>query len=177
MGYDALRRIYPTKRGFILLSATETDLSRLNAIEGMEGIDRIPISERSTFLMTAFSKASAEAWAKVMQIADLGASVCENIEDIRRINSYEPDGSAGELRGSYSFTVHQAHPCGREVTQLDPYAVRTVSSAINYLAPAEKYGASTRAILGELQYDTTRIERMIASGTISESWSSEYLPS
>lgn len=45
------------------------------------------------------------------------------------------------------------------------------------ITPAEKYGASTRAVLRDLNYTDNEIDRLIASGTISESWSAEYLPS
>ncbi len=46
-----------------------------------------------------------------------------------------------------------------------------------FATPAEKYGASTRAVLRDLNYTDNEIDRLIASGTISETWSAEYLPS
>ncbi|MEM1365802.1 MAG: hypothetical protein AAGH82_08645, partial [Pseudomonadota bacterium] len=64
-----------------------------------------------------------------------------------------------------------------EVTQLDPYAVRTARGAVIAVSPAEKFGTSTRTILKELGYADQAVEAMLKSGGISESWSEEYLPS
>jgi crotonobetainyl-CoA:carnitine CoA-transferase CaiB-like acyl-CoA transferase len=63
------------------------------------------------------------------------------------------------------------------VTQLDPFAIRPAHGTVYALDPTEKFGKSTRAILGELGYGTDEIDRMIAKGAVSESWSREYLPS
>ena len=66
---------------------------------------------------------------------------------------------------------------GHVVTQLDPYAARPSRGRILALPHAEKYGASMRAILRELDYDEESIEAMLENGAISESWSRAYLPS
>ncbi|MEZ5830159.1 MAG: CoA transferase [Dongiaceae bacterium] len=176
-GHDALTRIYPTGNGFLMLAASERDVDRLSKVAGLEGLARIPAEKREEFLFGAFKAASAEEWTQRLQTADVGASTCDNIETIRRSNSHEPDGSPGITKGSYSFTVFRDHPSGHVVTQLDPYAVRTTCSRISYLAPAEKYGESTRSILAELQYGQQQIDQMVADGAISESWGREYLPS
>jgi crotonobetainyl-CoA:carnitine CoA-transferase CaiB-like acyl-CoA transferase len=54
--------------------------------------------------------------------------------------------------------------------------VRPSRGKIYALEPAEKYGASTRAILRDLGYADAEIDAMISSGLVSESWSREYLP-
>ena len=87
------------------------------------------------------------------------------------------DGTPGTEQGSYAFSIFEDHPSGHVVTQVDPYAVRSVRGRVGSLASAEKYGASTRSVLHELGYDDSRIDAMIESGAISETWSEQYLPS
>src|SRR5262249_4472276 len=112
-----------------------------------------------------------------LKAADIGAAICENIEEIRAATSRSADGAPGTELGSYSFSIYRDHPSGHAVVQLDPYAVRSAVGQVYALPPAEKYGASTRAILRELQYTDTQIDALVAAGAISESWSREYLPS
>jgi len=109
--------------------------------------------------------------------AGVGAAICENLEAIRAANS-RPDGTtAGTERGSYSFSVYRDHPSGHTVTQLDQYAIRPAHAKVYTLAPAEKYGTSSRAVLRSIGYTGAQIDTMIEAGAVSESWSREYLPS
>jgi hypothetical protein len=112
-----------------------------------------------------------------LRAADIGAAVCEYLDALRAENSREADGTPGTENGSYSFSIYSDHPSGHRITQLDPYAVRSVRGAVNAVRPAEKFGASTRSVLKELGYADQAIEAMLKSGGISESWSAEYLPS
>ncbi|SLN52569.1 CoA transferase [Roseisalinus antarcticus] len=177
-GYDDLVRFYYTaSNNFVLLSAEESDLPRLNTVEGLEGIIDVPADGRAAFLATAFGAARASDWAERLQAADIGATVCENIESIRAYNSRPADGTPGTDRGSYAFSVYEDHPSGHVITQLDPFAIRPAHGTIYALDPAEKFGTSTRPILEELGYDSVAIDRMIADGAVCESWSREYLPS
>jgi crotonobetainyl-CoA:carnitine CoA-transferase CaiB-like acyl-CoA transferase len=177
-GYDALTRFYRTKSGdFVLLSALETDADRLGHVAGLEGLSEIAKADRATFLAAAFLKASAPDWCKRLRAANIGAARCEDIETIRARDSRPADESPGIDQGSYSFSVYENHPSGHVVTQLDPYAVRPAWGKVYALKPAEKFGTSTRAILGKLGYDSAKIDAMVKAGVISESWSQEYLPS
>lgn len=137
----------------------------------------MPEEERAAFLATAFMAARAEDWAERLVAADIGATVCENIETIRSYNSRPADGSPGTGNGSYSFSVYEDHPSGHVITQLDPFAIRPAHGTIYALDPAEKFGTSTRIILKEVGYADDEIDDMISSGAVSESWSKEYLPS
>lgn len=176
-GYDALTRFYYTSSDrFVLLSAYESDIERLDRVEGLEGIALVPEDERNEFLARAFIQARATDWVERLHAEDIGAAVCENIDTIRAYNSRETDDMTGIDKGSYSFSVYPDHPSGHHVTQLDPYAVRPVRSTVSTVPVAEKYGASTRAVLGDLGYDSARIDAMIEEGAVSESWSREYLP-
>ncbi len=177
-GTGPLERFYYTASDrFILLSAYEADLPKLNVVEGLEGIIDVPEDERAAFLASAFMLARAEDWAERLVAADIGATVCENIEALRTYNSRPADGTPGTENGSYSFSVYEDHPSGHVITQLDPFAIRPQHGSIYALAPTEKFGASTRAILQELGYSGEQIDEMISSGAVSESWSREYLPS
>lgn len=177
-GYDDLVRFYYTASDrFLLLSAEEGDLPKLNAVEGLEGVIDVPKDGRAAFLATAFMSARASEWAERLQAADVGATVCENIEAIRAANSRPADGTPGTDRSSYAFSVYEDHPSGHVITQLDPFAIRPAYGTVYALDPTEKFGTSTRAILEELGYGTDEIDRMIAQGAVSESWSREYLPS
>jgi crotonobetainyl-CoA:carnitine CoA-transferase CaiB-like acyl-CoA transferase len=177
-GYDELSRFYYTaSEQFILLSAYETDLPRLNTVEGLEGIQETPKDERAAFLSSAFMTAGAEDWVERLHAADIGGAICENIEMLRAANSRPADGTPGTDRGSYSFSVYEDHPSGHVITQLDPFAIRPSRGTIYAPPPTEKFGHSTRAILGELGYAPEDIDRMVEKGAVSESWSKEYLPS
>ncbi|MFT7402581.1 MAG: crotonobetainyl-CoA:carnitine CoA-transferase CaiB-like acyl-CoA transferase [Hydrogenophaga sp.] len=177
VGYDALSRFYYTSSDrFVLLSAYEVDLPRLEQVEGLEGLSQVPKEERAAFLAQAFMNARAIDWVERLQAADIGAAICENIESIRVYNSRPADRKPGTDCGSYAFSVYADHPSGHKVTQLDPFAIRPQRSKIYALRPAEKYGASTRSVLKELGKTDQQIEDLLQAGVVSESWSAQYLP-
>jgi crotonobetainyl-CoA:carnitine CoA-transferase CaiB-like acyl-CoA transferase len=177
-GYDALTRFYSTASGiYVLLNAYERDLLRLDKVEGLEGIAQVPEEGRAAFLSQAFQEVPADEWVERLHAADIGVAICNNIDALRAENTRLTDGTPGTHNGSYSFSYYPNHPSGHEVTQLDPYAVRTAVSPINALQPTEKFGSSTRAILEELGYGHEAIKKLLLSGDISDSWSEEYLPS
>ncbi|WP_438987824.1 CoA transferase [Marivivens donghaensis] len=177
-GYDALSRFYYTASGeYLLLSTYEKDIGRLEAIEAFAGLSALPHEEREGFLAGVFANDTSAAWLEVLRANDIGAAVCDNIDALRAAYVRTPDGTPGIDRGSYSFSVYEDHPSGHTVTQLDPFAVRPTRSAVNMMDPAEKYGASTRSVLLELGYNETDIDVMLQNGSISETWSKEYLPS
>lgn len=177
-GYDALSRFYYTASDrYILLSSYESDLPRFRLVEGLEDLPDVATEDRAAFLSSAFQTQAAAEWVRRLRAADIGVAICENIDALRAKNSRETDGQPGTENGSYSFSTYPDHPSGHEVTQLDPYAVRSTRGKIFALSPAEKFGASTRAVLQDLGYGDQAIEIMIKSGDLSDSWSAEYLPS
>ncbi len=161
----------------MLLSAYETDLPRFEKVPGLEGFSQVPAQGRAAFLAHAFMNARAVDWVERLQAADIGAAICENIETIRAYNSRPADGTPGTTQGSYAFSVFADHPSGHAVTQLDPFAVRPRRGKIYALAPAEKYGASTRAVLQEIGLSEAEVQQLVETGVVSDSWSREYLPS
>jgi crotonobetainyl-CoA:carnitine CoA-transferase CaiB-like acyl-CoA transferase len=177
VGFDELSRFYYTSSDrFVLLSAYEPDVPRFDNVPGLEGFSQVPKEGRAAFLAQAFMNARAVDWVERLQAADIGAAICENIETIRAYNSRPFDGKPGTDQGSYAFSVFDDHPSGHAVTQLDPFAVRPQRGKVYALGPAQKYGASTRAVLQEIGYDADAITAMLASGAFSESWSRAYLP-
>ncbi|MBT8153881.1 CoA transferase [Epibacterium ulvae] len=177
-GYDDLSRFYWTASGtYILLSAYESDLARFREVDGLSDLPDIPVDERAAFLATAFQQHPATEWVTRLRAADIGVAICDNIDALRSENARPTDGTPGTDNGSYSFSTYADHPCGHEVTQLDPYGVRTTRGQVCALSPSEKFGASTRSVLKELGYVDQAIDAMIRSGGVSESWSAEYLPS
>lgn len=177
-GYDALTRFYSTASGiYVLLSAYERDLQRLDQVEGLEGIAQLPEEGRAAFLSQAFQMVPADDWVERLHRADIGVAICNNIDALRAENTRLADGTPGTDRGSYSFSHYPDHPSGHEITQLDPYAVRSKVGQIDALRPTEKFGTSTRVILEELGYGKEAITKLLESGEVSESWSKEYLPS
>ncbi|SHF62532.1 dimethylsulfoniopropionate cleavage enzyme DddD [Modicisalibacter ilicicola DSM 19980] len=177
-GFDDLARFYYTSSGsYVLLSAYESDVERIDKVAGLEGFAEVVKEGRAAFLANAFIGAEAGDWVNRLQKCGVAAAVCENLDTIRAYHSRPADGTPGTDRGSYSFSVYEDHPSGHVVTQLDPYAIRPVRGKIYALEPAQQYGASTREVLCELGYDEAAIDAMIESGAVSERWSREYLPS
>lgn len=177
-GYDALTRFYYTASGdYLLFSSNEHDVPSLDGLEDFKGIASLPKDERDAFLSGIFAKDTSQVWLAKLHAAGFGAAICDNIDALRSRYSREADGTNGIDRGSYSFSTYTDHPSGHAVTQLDPYAIRPSRSTIVSPTPAEKYGASTVKILGEVGYTPAEIDKLLADGVISESWSGEYLPS
>lgn len=176
-GHNALNRVYQTASGeWILLAASNDDLPRLSLVEGLPELAGLDDAGRVAAVTKAFGRTDAATWLTRLHAADIGAAMCNNMEALRAANARCCDNTPGTDRGSYAFSIFSDHPSGHVVTQLDPYAVRPVRGPVFALAPAEKYGASTRAILGGLGYSSTQIDDMIAVKAVSESWSREYLP-
>ena len=177
VGYDALSRFYYTSSDrFVLLSAYEADLERLEQVPGIEGISAVEPTERATFLAQAFMTARAADWVERLQAADVGAAICENIESIRAYNTREADGTPGTDQGSYAFSEYKDHPSGHVITQLDPFAIRPKRGKIYAVECAEKYGASSRNVLLAIGKTADEIDALVSAGIVSESWSTKYLP-
>lgn len=177
-GYDALTRFYYTASGdWLLLSAYESDVPALDATEPFQGLAALPLEERDAFLAGIFANDTAEHWIALLRAHDIAVAVCSNLDALRSNYTRVPDDTPGIDRGSYSFSVFGDHPSGHTVTQLDPLAIRPVRGRVILPKPAEKYGASTRAVLAEAGYTPDEVDALIASGAVTENWSAEYLPS
>ncbi|WP_220087628.1 CoA transferase [Pseudomonas fluorescens] len=177
-GFNPLSSLYETADGrTLMLNASDKDLARLNKVKGLEGLSDVPAQARGQHLKEVFAEGTAEVWISKLRAADVGAAVCQRMDEIRSSNSRPADGDSGIRKGSYSFSVFHDHPCGHVITQVDPYAIRPILGTIHAFPPPEKYGASTTSILRQLGYSNEQIDSMLATGAVSNSWSDEYLPS
>lgn len=177
-GLDELTHLYRTSTGkFLVLSALESDVPRLDSVAGLAGLSRLAKAERLAFMTHAFAQADEVQWLQRLRAVDVGVALCDNIESIRASSSRTADGLPGIANGSYAFSVFEDHPSGHVVTQLDPYAIRPSDAPICAPAPAEKYGTSTRQVLNDLGYSASEVQTLIDSGAVNDSWSKEYLPS
>jgi crotonobetainyl-CoA:carnitine CoA-transferase CaiB-like acyl-CoA transferase len=175
LGYSDLSRFYRTADGWLYLDADSADLGRLDAVQGLNGLSAA--DDHAVFLSAALAKVAGETWQRRLQEAGVAAAVPDNIDNLRNRYSRPADNYPGTDNGSYSFSVYADHPSGRCVTQLDPFAIRPRHAAIRSLSPAEKFGASTRSVLGELGYSESEVDALMTRSVISDSWSQEYLPS
>jgi crotonobetainyl-CoA:carnitine CoA-transferase CaiB-like acyl-CoA transferase len=178
-GYGPLESLYLTGDGrSVMLAATEDDVEAIVAIDGMSSIKNAEAADLSWALSSAFLTASADTWQDRFTQAGLGCVVCVDIDELRSEHAHLA-GSIPPRRSasSFSFSRFPDHPSGHEVTQLDPIGVRTSEAVDVPPAPAEKYGTSTRSVLRSLGFADGAIDAMVAQGSVSESWSEEYLPS
>lgn len=175
VGYSDLSRFYRTEDHWLYLDSNEAELERLERVDGLAGISTA--DDRAAFLSRALASETAATWQQRLYAADIAAVAPDNLDSLRQRYSRPADGRPGTDNGSYSFSVYADHPSGHCVTQLDPYAIRPRHAPIRALAPAEKFGASTRRVLQEFGYSQAQIDALIERNSISESWSEEYLPS
>lgn len=76
------------------------------------------------------------------------------------------------------FIRHDRHPSGRAVDLVAPNAIRPASYKVRVPGDAPAYGAHTRHLLEGAGFDEEEISRMLADGSVSETWTyqGEYLP-
>jgi crotonobetainyl-CoA:carnitine CoA-transferase CaiB-like acyl-CoA transferase len=177
MGSDALNHLYKTADHWIMLAAAEADLPRLARLPGLATLPALEDAARLALLTRSFATAPAADWLALLQGVDVGAALCGSLAAIRAETTRPADGTPGLGRDSYAFSRFADHPSGHGATLLDPCAVRPKLGRVLALQSAEKYGASTRAVLLGLGYAPAEIDALAARGIISESWSREYLPS
>ncbi|WP_226507508.1 CoA transferase [Pseudomonas sp. MWU16-30317] len=175
MGYSDLSRFYRTADGWIYLDASDVELNALESVQGLQGLHTA--TDYAQFLKAALITSEGETWQTRFQDAGIAAAVPDNIDSLRQRYSRPADNHPGTDNGSYSFSVYANHPSGRCVTQLDPFAIRPRHAVIRSLAPAEKFGASTRSVIAKLGYSDSQIDALMACRAVREGWSQEYLPS
>lgn len=173
-GFSSLSRFFRTADDWIYVDTDAGQLTVLNGVDGLQGIK--DAADPASFLAAALANASALTWQSKLQAANVAAAVPDNIDSLRLRYSRPADNRPGTDAGSYAFSIFENHPSGHRVTQLDPYAIRPEISAIRALHPAEKFGASTRKVLTQLGYDQAQIDEMVSNKAVSESWSTQYLP-
>jgi len=175
LGNHALSHFYQCADDWIFLDASHAELAVLSQVEGLVGIDKT--ADLSHFLQSVFKTDTAAIWATKLQSAGIAAAQPKSIVALRDQYSRLADGKVDLFSGSYAFSRHPNHPSGHCVTQIDHYAIRPTEAMIVAVAPAEKFGHSSRKILSELGYPQARIASMLERKIAAIGWSSEYLPS
>lgn len=174
-GFSALSRFFRAADHWLYVATNEKELDRLDGVAGLAGIRSA--TDPAAFLAVALATEPAEVWQTRLQAAQVAAAVPDNIDQLRSRYSRAADQQPGTDHGSYAFSIFADHPSGHRVTQLDPLAIRPQHAPIRALAPAEKFGTSTRQVLTEMGYSAAQIHTLLANKAVGESWSSEYLPS
>ncbi len=175
LGHDEMSRFYQTAEGWLFLDSHFDQTTALDRVPGLEGI--AAANNVGEFLKTAFLTAPAADWADRLHAADIAAAEPLSIETLRGMYSREGDGQVGTAMGSFAFSVHRDHPSGHCVTQIDHYAIRPSDSGIRAISLPERWGHSTREVLGSVGYDDLEIASMVERNVASLGWSREFLPS
>lgn len=175
LGHNALSHFYETSEGWIYIDSKESELTRLEQIEGFTGISSA--SNIGEFLRNVMKTAPAAYWARKLQAADIAVAVPMSIEALRAQYSREADGTVGIDKGSFAFSIHRNHPSGHCLTQIDHLAIRPSEASIQTVSLPERWGHSTREVLAEAGYDATQVNSMIERNIASLGWAKEFLPS
>jgi len=158
-GYGPLYRCYEASDGWFFLAAKPTQWTALSRGIGVDAPDQ---------LLQRFRNAPRQHWIDRLRALDVGAV------DIGSLAAWRA--RMGDADGSFQFCRYDAHPSGHVVELAAPNAIRPARARLAPLAPAEKYGASTRAVLAELGYGAADVENLLGVGAVAESWSRHYLP-
>ena len=169
-GEHAFYRCYRAEDGWFFLAAPSAIAER---IRGYELFSALPVDERQQeeWLSAVFAKEPIKFWHDYLKHEDVAVTRLATLGELRdRYMNSDPQ------QNTVTFRRDEAHPCGRGVSYIQPTAIRSESSTICRLTPNEKYGESTRRILGQLGYADGEIEEFHRRGTVASSWSEQFLP-
>ena len=168
-------RCYETSDGSLFLAVSPDNFDALARVTGIEDITSTSPEHQTRLLSEAFSGATTGHWCAQLKPLDVCAVPLGSLETLRARFTFPAD-SSGPAGVTYRFIQHTDHPCERDITLVDWAGVRPAVAPLVTGSPAPKYGAQTRTILAELGYPADVIERLFADGTVSESWSKDYMP-
>ena len=175
-GVDAFYRCYQAADGWIFLAALGPGIARLNGISELQPVATLPPAEQEAFLAGVIATKPADYWVTALRRVDVGAARLGAMAELRQAHRM-PSQQGVDLKGSSYQFIHQPdHPSGHAVELFAPCAIRPEAAPIVITKPAEKYGASTRKILGRLGYGAADIDALLRAQTVAESWSRQYLP-
>ena len=175
-GWNALRRCYETKTGWIFLSAMKDEIEKLETLDCLKGLGEKNDEARTELLKQVFIGDSAENWIPRLKALDIGAVRVGSLEGLRQSFTHDFDGRAYHEGDTYQFISYKNHPAGREIVIAAQCAVRPMEAALVAPVPMEKQGTSTIMILKEHGYSAEDIDRLIAEKAVSISWGKQYLP-
>ena len=175
LGNHPLSHFYETMDGWIFLDSDPSELETLKSLEGLGELGDTP--DVHAYLQHAFKQAASLHWLNLLRNADIAVAEPNSIETLRHDYSRIHDGEVGTHFGSYAFSVYPDHPSGHCFTQIDHYSIRPERAFIRAIAPTEKFGQSTKAVLASVGYSEAEIDAMIEANIASLGWADEYLPS
>ncbi|MEH6577962.1 MAG: CoA transferase [Amphritea sp.] len=175
LGNHELSHFYATSDGLIFLDSSPSELSKLESLEGLAGINTA--DNIGEFLNVAFKKAPTAYWIEILHDADIAAAEPLSIETLREQYGRIADGTVGFDKGSYAFSIYPDHPSGHCLTQIDHYSIRPAEAFIKAVEPTESFGHSTRKVLSDIGYSSEEIESMIKRKIAGLGWGKEFLPS
>lgn len=170
-GEGAFYRCYQATDGWFFLAAPNLVTERLASSSLLAAAAAIPVERLEPWLETVFATQSVAFWKDHFQTFDVAVQSLESLATIR-----EASADLSPETNTVCFHKDTQHPSGRVIEHVAATAVRAQRARLVTLAAAEKYGKSTRAILGEFNYSEEQILRLLQRGVISETWSTQYLP-
>jgi crotonobetainyl-CoA:carnitine CoA-transferase CaiB-like acyl-CoA transferase len=170
-GLSALYRLYETADGWIFMAApTDREWRRLAAaLEpycnladderfATEGGRQEHADELAATLEGVFLKRPAVQWERDLRAADVA---CSEVAPGPVEANFMDEGSVGRACG---FVTETTHPVLDEVPRLVPLVAFSRSTTV--ARGAGLVGQQTDSVLGELGYDSARIESLRAAGVI-----------
>ncbi|WP_407333540.1 CoA transferase [Enterovibrio sp. 27052020O] len=176
LGYGSLSHIYQTSDGWLYLDASENDLPIFELLKHFQGVSSLDETQRKTYFTDALAKQSSDYWINTFCELDIAAAEIKSIEWLREQYSRKNDGLVGRHLGSYAFSIYDQHPSGLETTIVDHYAIRPNIADVVALKPTERFGASSRKVLQELDLSDDVIQQLVDDGVVSDGWSKVFLP-
>ncbi|WP_198421170.1 CoA transferase [Mesorhizobium carmichaelinearum] len=175
LGEWAGYRFYRARDAWIFVACAHRDeFSGLLQQLGLP--DLLPEAEQERLFEKVIYTKNANEWVAILSRLDLGVVVPASIAELRE-RYLEDEGDSGSTpTGTYQFVRHPLPGANRWVDLFAPCAIRATTGAIKANPAAEKYGFSTRKILGDLNFDALEIESMVQRRIAADEWCEFYLP-
>ncbi len=167
-GEGPLYRCYRAEDGWFFFAARGADLQKLAASALLGTVATLAPDQREGFLEKAFGSRPIVFWQDHLRPFDLGVQPLKSLSGLRA--------DTPSTESTIRFRRDDRHPSGRVIEHIEPMAIRPRNAALVAPGPAEKFGASTRRILGDLGYSDEDVAAMLAESVVSEAWCAAYLP-
>lgn len=164
-------RCYRAKDRWFFLAAGAKGLPRLASSSSLRPAFDVEAPQREAALEAIFKESPVAYWQKELQPLDVAVQPLESLAAVRR-SAVNESAHGSTIR----FRRDERHPSGRAIEHVQPTAVRLRYAPVLQTRAAEKYGASTRALMSTLGYSDGEIKDMLDARVIDEKWCDPYLP-